>query len=197
MTRKDNGRRTYNGKWSCYYTYNLHHSNLHHMDGAKEMSEQSVYLDYVLAKDKYDHAQMLYDQVLTERERLFEMTQPKVLNYDKDRVDGGEIKNTMEEYLILKEKSNIDGRLTEAFLLIEDRKVMLDIKGQDLRRSKNLYDRIYLKYHIEKERVIRIARYLHYSESQIYRILVNINTQIQHARKCEKNNGMIHSEHVE
>ena len=167
------------------------------MDGAKEMSEQSVYLDYVLAKDKYDHAQMLYDQVLTERERLFEMTQPKVLNYDKDRVDGGEIKNTMEEYLILKEKSNIDGRLTEAFLLIEDRKVMLDIKGQDLRRSKNLYDRIYLKYHIEKERVIRIARYLHYSESQIYRILVNINTQIQHARKCEKNNGMIHSEHVE
>ncbi|MBR5301144.1 MAG: hypothetical protein IKU36_13030, partial [Bacteroidales bacterium] len=73
-----------------------------------------VYIEYEELKGKYLNAQRCVDQIITEMERLFDKTQPKSADLEKDRVSGGSYENAFDVYLIEKERKNIDSRLTEA-----------------------------------------------------------------------------------
>ena len=67
-----------------------------------------LYIEYHEYRDKYIIAQRKYDEVLSEKEHLFARTQPKATQYDKEVVSGGSPSNSFDEYLIAKEKKQID-----------------------------------------------------------------------------------------
>ena len=70
-----------------------------------------LYIEYEEYKNKYNNAREIYDKILSEKEKLFSITQPKVTNYNKELVSGGTPTNLFDEYIIQKEEANIDARL--------------------------------------------------------------------------------------
>jgi DNA-directed RNA polymerase specialized sigma subunit len=138
-----------------------------------------VYIDYEIYKCKYLEIQIQYNEILTEKENLFTKTQPNAIRYDKVQVQGGTYGNGFDEYLIAKEKEQIDERLAEARQLLEDRERLLKLKEKELRASKDKLDLIYCMRYVDNKRPYAIARCLNYSESQIYRILDKIQKEIR------------------
>ena len=135
-----------------------------------------VYMDYERFRKEYIETQNKFDEILKEKELLFSKTQPKSPKWDKVGSSGQQ--NPFEEYLILKEKRQIERRLAEAKTLLEDRKKLLMLKQQELMNSKNNVDKIYRMRYIEHINITRIAMSVNYSESQVYRILNNIRQNI-------------------
>lgn len=138
-----------------------------------------LYMEYEDFKDKYLAGQMVYDSILNEKQSLFERTQPNAVAFDNDRVDGGEYKNTFEEYLSAKEAKRIDERLLEAKDILEHRYTLLKSKETELRLSKNVYDIVYRRCYIDHERIVDIAEDMHYSRSQIHRYTRKIKRAIK------------------
>ena len=138
-----------------------------------------VYLEYERLKKKYLKAQVIYDQILSEKEVLFIRTQPKGLDAEKEKVKGTPQGNVFDDYLILKEAKKIDSRLEEAKRLMDERSELLETKEEELRHSKHIYDQIYTLRHIDRKKVWQISRRVNYSEAQVYRIMRKINREIK------------------
>ena len=142
-----------------------------------------LFLDYEEYKDKYLETQRKYDEILSEKEELFARTQPNAVRFDAERVAGGKKEGTFETYLVDKERKRIDERLSEVKSLLEDRERLLALKLDELNASNEIMDKIYRLKHVEKIRVYKIAKMLNYSESQVYRILEQIDKVIQKMRE--------------
>ena len=122
--------------------------------------------------------------LINKREELFEKTQPKGTKYDKEIVDGKNPKNAMEEYIIQKEY--LTERIEQLNLTLDDMYQVLKRKREELKLSKNIYDMIYYYYCIEKLSVYKIVSLVHYSKSQIYRKLDEMNIKIARWDKMGK-----------
>lgn len=138
-----------------------------------------IYAIYEEYKNKYYETQKEYDNVLTEKEKLFMMTQPSSSKFDKERVSGGATDNTFDKYVILKEEKKIDQRLQEVKSILDDRKKLLKLKEEELKASTNIYDKVYRYRHIDKMKVYKIAKLVGYSEAQVYRILDRIRKSLK------------------
>lgn len=143
----------------------------------------SIYTEYDYLTKKYKEMQERYESILQEKERLFNVTQPKAMRYDSDRVDGGDPQNRFDAYLMAKEEKNIDGRLQEAWIILEDRRNLLKVKEEELKDSKDLYDKIYKLHYLEKQNGYKIARKIHYSVSQVYKIIARMDMMRQNETK--------------
>lgn len=142
-----------------------------------------LYEEYEINKNKYYEAQKKYDEILTEKEELFVRTQPKATSYDKEVVSGGKPSNAFDEYLIKKEKKQIDERLEEARSILEDRGKLLKLKEEELRLSNNPYDKIYYYKYVVCISPYKMKRYVGYEVRQIYRILGKIEKKLNLAQK--------------
>jgi hypothetical protein len=142
-----------------------------------------LYIEYHEYKTKYYKAQEKYDEVLSEKEHLFVKTQPKATQYDKEVVSGGSPSNSFDEYLILKEKKQIDERLEEAKSILDDRERLLKLKEEELRHSKDWLDIIYVYYYIEKLSMRKIAKRIPFSTTEIYRKVEIIRKNIKMEQK--------------
>lgn len=138
-----------------------------------------IYIIYEKYKKCYYDTQNRYNEILTEKERLFSITQPKATDYGKEKTSGGKPSNPFDEYLIQKEKKQIDARLKEVKSLLEDRERLLRLKRDELRASNNIHDKIYRYRYIDKMRVQKIVKLVGYSEAQVYRILKVIKNNIK------------------
>ncbi len=138
-----------------------------------------IYTIYEEYKNKYYDTQREYDIILTEKEKLFMLTQPSAVKFDKEPVSGGIVDNMFERYLILKEEKKIDQRLEEIKSILDDRERLLKLKEQELRESTNVQDKIYKYRYIDKLKVYKIAKLVGYSEPQIYRILKAIRNNLK------------------
>ena len=136
-----------------------------------------IYLEYEIQKQKLYAAQKKFDKILKRKEELFDMTQPSSPGMG-EKVSGGEPRNKFDSYLIRKEEENLDALLKEAREILEDRKILLESKREELKASNNLYDKIYYYRYIENYRINRISKTVGYSEAQTYRILSKIKRQI-------------------
>lgn len=142
-----------------------------------------LYVEYAYLKKQYRETQRLYDDILNEKERLFQITQPQAVVTDQEKVMGGSPKNNFDQYLILKEQQRIDERLAEVKALLKDREQLLNIKREELRQSQEPEDMVYRMRYIDKMKIERIAKTIHYSEAQIYRILRIIRHNLKDDRK--------------
>lgn len=128
-----------------------------------------LYIEYHEYRDKCYDAQKKYDEILSEKEHLFSKTQPKATQYDKEVVSGGLPNNSFDDYLIEKEKKQIDERLEEAKSILDDRERLLKLKEEELRHSKDWIDIIYVYYYIEKLSMRKISKRIPFSTTEIYR----------------------------
>lgn len=129
----------------------------------------TVFASYAELKNKYLDAQRKFDEILKEKEALFAKTQPKSPKLDK--IGSCEYHNTFDEYLINKERYKIDERLAEIKLILEDRERLLSLKKHELYGSKNSVDKVYKMKYLEQHDVPYIGNTLHFSRTQVYRIL--------------------------
>ena len=136
------------------------------------------YVAYEIYKNKYYEAQLKYNEILSEKELLFNTTQPRASKTDTDK-QGGKKDNIFDSYLIAKEQRQIDKRLKEVKSILRDRERLLKLKEEELINSNNLYDRIYKYKYMEKMKVFKICKLIGYSEAQIYRILKTIKTNLK------------------
>lgn len=138
-----------------------------------------VYIDYEKFKVKYYDAQHQFDEILKEKEELFSKTLPKSPNWNKISFSS-QFHNSFDEYLISKDAKRIEERLFEVKSILEDREQLLNLKERELRSSKDHIDMIYRMRFLDQYNISKISIHIHYSESQIYRILRNIR------KRCEK-----------
>ena len=135
-----------------------------------------MYLEHNKRWCEYEQAKEDLREVLDEYEVVFQRTQPKG-NYS-ERVSGTP-RNKTEEYVIEVERRQLNRRIADAKLIIQAKKDLLDMAEEDLRKSRNIYDLIYLKKWVEHKRPKVIYRELDlmgisYSTSHIYEIIKRI-----------------------
>ena len=137
-----------------------------------------IFQEYEVCKAKYRELQRNFDSVLTEKERLFVITQPKAITYDKDKVQSGHNSNTLEDYVISCEEKHLDDKLNELKRLLEDRGMLLKVKEEELRRSQDKKDKIYVLLYLDCMSIRKVAESLSYSKAQIQRINAEIKREI-------------------
>ena len=142
-----------------------------------------VYQIYEEYKWNFLVAQERFMEMLTEKERIFTKTQPNAIRYDKEKIQTSPDGNILEEYVIEMERKRINERLAELRLIMSDREGLLRLKEYELKTSKDIDDQIYCLKYLENKKVEKIAKFLGYSESQIYRRLEKIDA---FAKRCEK-----------
>lgn len=111
-------------------------------------------------------------KLINKRDELFLKTQPKSSKFDKEKVDSKSTRNMMEEYVIQKEYLN--ERIMQLNITLDDIYQVLKRKRDELRQSKNIYDRIYYYRIIERLSMYKIATLIGYSKEQTYRYFKKI-----------------------
>ena len=146
-----------------------------------------LFLEYERAKIKYYKAQMWFEEALSEQERLLTKTMPSAITYGKPNVQSSPNGNVLDDYVIAKEEKRIDKKISRMRKLMDDREKILKAKEQELRKSHDKLDLVYLNYWIDGLSPEGIAKALNYSKSQVYRMIGNIKSLIRKdATKCEK-----------
>ena len=152
-----------------------------------------IYIEYENLKRRYHETQNKYNDILNEKEQLFKITQPGAVITDKEIISSiGKHASPFDNYLILKEKKNIDERLSEARSLLIDRQMLLNSKEEELRLSKNWLDIIYTYYYLDKLSIRKIEKKLTYkydypiSKSEIQRKLEIIKKKYKSGTKRDK-----------
>lgn len=139
-----------------------------------------IYQEYEYCLYRYKGCRKKYDMLLLEAEEIFTKTQIKAINYDKDAVTGGQISgNTLENYILDKEKTDIDNRLTKMRHVLDERYRLLKEKEDELRKSQDLDDKIYWMRCFEHSKLHKIASQLSYSESQVSRRLRKMGLEVE------------------
>ena len=138
-----------------------------------------LYIEYEEYKNKYYEVQRKYNEILNEKEELFSITQPKATQITGDKTTGGKHENIFDEYLIQKERKNIDQRLEEVKSILEDRERLVKLKEQELRTSNSPYDKIYRCRYIDRLTIEKTVRISNYSRSQVFNILKEIRKKIK------------------
>ena len=137
-----------------------------------------LYIEYEIYKNKYYEVQKKYNEILNEKEELFARTQPTAVRITGDKTTGGKHINAFDDYLIQKEKKNIDQRLEEVKSILDDRERLVKLKEQELRASNNSFDKIYRCRYIDRLTIEKTARISNYSRSQVFNILKEIRKNI-------------------
>lgn len=138
-----------------------------------------LYEEYELYKNKYYEVQKKYNDILNEKEELFAKTQPKAVQIKGDKTAGGKHTNTFDDYLIQKERKNIDKRLEEVKSILDDRERLLKLKEVELIASKHSHDKIYRCRYLDRLTIEKTARISNYSRSQVFNILKEIRSKLK------------------
>lgn len=138
-----------------------------------------LYIEYEEYKNRYYEVQRKYNDILNEKEELFSKTQPKATKITGEKTTGGKHINAFDDYLIQKERKNIDKRLEEVKSILEDRERLVKLKEQELRASTNSYDKIYRCRYVDRLTIEKTARISNYSRSQVFNILKEIRDKLK------------------
>ena len=140
-----------------------------------------IYVEYEKLKKSYNDTQKNFLDVLDKKEELFQRTQPKSPDYDKERVAGGEYTNRMESYVIELEK--IRDQLDEAENILHKRLLLIREKEKELRMSRKTDDMVYVLRFLERMRIEDIADQMCYSVGAINKYLKKIRDNIKECTK--------------
>ncbi len=139
-----------------------------------------LYIDYYKQLKKYTKKLNELSNLIDRKEELFLKTQPGGIDYNRNHVKGHEEKMTsIEAYVIQMEIEEIDKKINNLKPIITDRYFLLKKIETNLRNSKEIEDRIFVLYFIEKYSYRKISKIVHYSKSNIGNILDKITKTIQ------------------
>lgn len=128
-----------------------------------------------MLKNYYDQkyelhiAKLRLKSLYKKKSLYFNATQPKGVNYDKELVMGGQVKNNFDIYVEKVEEINIQIKLVEAEIII----LQENLKDMEkaLRNMKGSLERIFVLRFIDGFSINTICKRTHYSKSEIYRKL--------------------------
>ena len=146
-----------------------------------------VYPEYVQYKSKYEELQNRFANLLLEKEKLFTDTFPRGITYDKDKVQCMPDDNPLERYAVTMDEKQIDEKLDTLRRQIKDWSILIEVKENELRKSKDIPDRIYTLRYLDGVSVSRISNIVSYSKKQIYRILGKMDKTISKNEKMTRN----------
>lgn len=135
---------------------------------------RKAYVDYLQAK-------AAYDDISEEYMTVFQKTQPHSPSYMGVQFSG--IVNRTEEYIIELESKNLKHRAEIAEMKLDARKYLLDLSEEELRKSYDIYDVLYIAKWIDHKSTKAIIQEIgrkgiSYSDSQIYSILKRLKTEM-------------------
>lgn len=142
-----------------------------------------VFREYEQNKTKLNNSIIKYEKLLDDRERLFNITQPKGIDTTKEKIKSSVKESPYDVYLIEKEKRDLDDRIEEALKLIDKRKNLLENVKFKLLESDELIDEVYVCRYMKRMKVRQISQKINYSEPQTYRMLSTIRNIIEDDRK--------------
>ena len=140
---------------------------------------RAYYLNYL-------EAQHRLEQILNEQEEMLARVEPKstLANHEREHMASnppatGTRTNKTEEYVIEAEKRHIADRLKVARQILQDRELLLKQKEAEIRKSKDIYNVVYVAKYIDGVKADRIYRDTEYSRSQIYNIIGHLKKQME------------------
>ena len=142
-----------------------------------------IYPEYEEMKERFMESQRIFAEALQEKERLFTMTQPNAIQYDRDKVQTTPSGSVLDKYIIALEESGIDDKIATVRQLFQDRACLLNLKEQELRQSHDKYDRVYVCRYLDGLSITATSKKLNYAKSHVYRIFDRIRDDL---RKNEK-----------
>jgi DNA-directed RNA polymerase specialized sigma subunit len=84
----------------------------------------------------------------------------------------------IEAYLAAKDKLRLDDRITEAGKLVRYWEDLLDQRRGELRRSRDLWDRVYVGRYLDRLPTQQLAMRCGITRVHVYRILKKIETAV-------------------
>ena len=143
------------------------------------------YTDYESYLSRYEYIQVKFVRVLLEKEKLLTRTLPSAIRYDKDKVQNTIDDNPLEDYVISVEEKELDVKIARLRRHLDDWRVLMDVKEQELRKSQVLIDRVYVMKYLDGLSVNKICRILHYEKTRIYELLTEIAKNGKKRKKTE------------
>ncbi len=131
-----------------------------------------IYEEYEAIWSKIRKLEKELFESINKRDELFDKTQPKSPKFDKEMVDGKNPSNMMEQFVMQQEYYDL--KIKQLNQSLDDRYQILNRKREELKRSKNVYDKIYYLRYVERLGVYKISVLVGYSKEQTYRYLRKI-----------------------
>ena len=152
------------------------------------MRQYLIHRKYYIA---YLTAQKRFEAILNEQERILQKVHPKSSLAEHEREflatvnlpASGQAVNKAEEYAIEMEQKKIRERLKDARELLQEREYLLSLKEKELRKSRDIYDRVYVYKWIDNTKTDTIIKETGYSRSQIYSIIRHLTNQIERSEE--------------
>lgn len=144
------------------------------------LEHRGYYLSYLEAQKKLEDIINEYEAILTKVQPKSSLAEHE-REFSKETIlpPSGKKINKAEEYAIAMEQRKIKERLSDAKLILQERFNLLDLKEQEIRKSRDIYNRIYTLKWIDGLKADAIIEETGYSRSQVYNILKHLNKQIE------------------
>lgn len=145
--------------------------------------DKELFVEYHSLKKEVNKLNEELDDLLNKKARIFGMTQPQASDVTKEMFPSAMSSN--DKFLLYTIKTEeLDKQITNKKNELGVKKYHLKLKLMDLRESKDILDRIYVYKYVDKVKIGKFYRLMHYSRRQIYRKLEEIEEKLQHGTKC-------------
>lgn len=151
--------------------------------------DQKIYLTHIDYLCKYIKALERYDDLITKEELLFGKTQPHCAGMSSINNTSESHDSKVDIFLIQKDEEELDYHITKSKKILNHRKELLDKKYDDLIKSRDWDDIIYVYFHIKKYKAIEIVNKVPFEQAQVYR---KINVIKKYIEKMEEKYGIKH-----
>lgn len=144
-----------------------------------------LYLIHRKYYNSYLNAQRTVEEILDEQEILLQKVQPKssLANHDREflptNIGAKSDIHKTEAYVIEMERRELRERLSDATDILKERHYLLAQKEEELRKSRDIYNMIYLLKFVDGLKADAIAERTGYSRSQVYNIIGHLNKQLE------------------
>lgn len=140
-----------------------------------------MYVQHMELMRARDGARQRLIGLLQEKERLFQMTQPGAIRYDKVKVLSSNTASPLEEYVTRMERLN--PQIDRAQQMLEQWDMAVDEHLREMRKSRDVLDVIYVAWKVDHRSVQQIARKVNYSVPHVY----YLRKKIEKAEELIKN----------
>lgn len=147
-----------------------------------------VHRKYYIA---YLQAQEEVEKIINEQEKLIQKVLPKSPLSEHEReflvstppTGGNALVRKAEDYAIEMESRNIRLRLSQAVEVMKSRYELVQMKELEIRKSKDIYNMIYVAKWIDGKKVCEIVDDTGYSRSHIYSVINHLKAQLERETK--------------
>lgn len=147
-----------------------------------------MYLEYVELFFKKNQAERDYNRAIDDKQKLLYTVTPhsvipnEVVNHLSSSTPGSNFINYSDKVI------EIDENIKNTRDIFDNRTYLLKIKEAELRESKDILDRIYVYYWLEKKKVSKFYRLVGYTREYTYEVIDKMREEINDIRKKVQEN---------